>query len=418
MTYLPPSLTLTEADEAALISDYKYFHAHPELSLQEFETTRVIRERAEALHLSASVSREIIEVGSTGTVVILRNGEGPTVAYRADIDALPIKEQTGLEYASTVTGHLDGDEVHVMHGCGHDTHITMGLATMEVFARSGGEWSGTLQFIFQPGEEGKDGAKLMISQGLWEKIDIPDVLYGQHVFPGTPGHIALTHGPTTSAVDSLRVTLRGKGGHGSQPQDTIDPIVLAAHIIVRLQTVVSRTVGPLESAVVTVGSFHAGTKENIIPDTAEMKISIRSATPDIRERVLTAVTRIIRAEAAASGADEPEIENYHASNVVMNDQGVTERAVAAIRAELGDDRVTYDPSARIMASEDFGELGDAAGIPYSFWFLGGSSKAMRDSSEPISNHSPFFAPQPEVTLAAGVRAATAALYSWVRPTDR
>lgn len=413
MAYLPNSLSLTAADERALIEDYKYFHANPELSLQEFQTTKTIRERAKDLVLAPGIRLEIIEITETATVVILRNGEGKTAAYRADIDALPVLEQSGLAYASRAKGVLEGESVDVMHACGHDTHIAMALKTMEIFARSAEDWQGELEFIFQPAEEGRDGAKLMVKSGLWQKVKVPQVLYGQHVFPGIPGQILTISGPVTAAVDSLKVTLRGKGGHGSQPQDTIDPVVLAAHIVVRLQSIISREVPALESAVITVGSIHAGKKENIIPDTAELRISIRSSTAEIRTLVLAAVERVIKGETLAHGAPAAEIENYHSSNVVMNDEAATLQAYEAISAELGAKNVSFEPARRIMGSEDFGELGDAASIPYSFWFLGGSSKAMLEAKDPISNHSPFFAPQPEVTLQAGVRAALAALYAVV-----
>jgi len=414
MSYLPATLNLRDEDIAALITEYKEYHASPELSLQEFETTRKIRERAENLVLAPGVEREIVPIGETGTVVILRNGEGPVVAYRADIDALPILEQTGLDYASEARGVLDGEDVAVMHGCGHDTHIAMGLKTMDLFARDGESWAGTIEFIFQPGEEGKDGAKLMVSQGLWQSVPRPEALYGQHVFPFTAGTLRVTKNEVTASVDSLKVIVKGKGGHGSQPQDTIDPVILSAYILVRLQSVVSREVGPLDSAVVTCGYLHAGKKENIIPDQAEFRLSIRSASQKIREEVLHKVIRIIRSECQASGADEPEIENYHASNIVMNDVALSEKLTETFTQELGEELVTFDPNYRLMGSEDFGELGDAANIPYTFWMLGGFSDEHLNAEVPISNHSPFFAPLPDPTLSVGVRAAAAAIYSHVR----
>lgn len=414
MTYLPASLTLSKADEQHLLEEYKAYHASPELSLQEFETTRKIRERAENLVLGEGVTREIVPIGETGTVVILRNGEGPVVAYRADIDGLPVTEQTGLPYASTATGVWEGETVGVMHACGHDTHIAMGLKTMDLFARDGSDWSGTIEFIFQPAEEGKDGAKLMVSQGLWETIPVPSVMYGQHVFTEPVGQVIVTSGPATAAVDSLRIKLFGKGGHGSQPQDTIDPVVLAAYLVVRLQSVVAREVPPKESAVVTVGSLQAGKKENIIPATAELRTSIRTFNPEVRERVVNAVERMARAESMASGADEPEIENYHYSNSVVNDEAVSADLAQVFASELGEENVTYDPDFSIMGSEDFGELGDAAGIPYSFWILGGMTEEQLSAEPLASNHSPFFAPQPDPTLQVGVRAAASALYSRVK----
>ncbi|MGV3104053.1 amidohydrolase [Rothia sp. 32237D007AR] len=414
MTYLPASLSLTAADQEHLLEEYKAYHASPELSLQEYETTRKIRERAQNLLLGQGVICDIVPIGETGTVVILRNGEGPTVAYRADIDGLPVTERTGLPYASTAVGTWEGETVGVMHACGHDSHITMGLKTMDLFARDGSDWAGTIEFIFQPGEEGKDGAKLMVSQGLWQTVPVPSVMYGQHVFPFEAGKVIVTTGPLTSAVDSLGITLHGKGGHGSQPQDTIDPVVLAAHLVVRLQTVVAREVAPSETAVLTVGSLHAGKKENIIPDSAEIRTSIRTFNPQVRQRVLAAVERIAQAEALASGAPAPDIINYHYSNSVVNDEQVSTELAAVFTQELGSQQVTFDPNFYLMASEDFGELGDAANIPYCFWILGGMTPEQL-AEEPIaSNHSPFFAPQPEPTLQVGVRAAVSALYSQVK----
>lgn len=410
MPYLPESLSLSAQDITALISDYKEYHASPELSLAEFETTRKIRERAQTMKLDDGVEREIVEVSETGTVVVLRNGEGPTIAYRADIDALPLKEQTGLDYASTVTADLDGDTVPVMHGCGHDAHIVMGLKTMELFARSGKDWSGTLEFIFQPAEEGKGGAQVMLQAGLWKKIPLAQALYGQHVFPFPAGQIITTKDEFTASVDSLKITLHGSGGHGSQPQDTVDPVVLASYIVVRLQSIVSRVVAPMESAVVTVGSIYAGQKENIIPDTAEMRLSVRASTQEVREKVLSSIERIVRAESEASGAGEPEINNFHSSAIVNNDEELSKNLADVLTQEL-DTEVIYDPNFRLMGSEDFGELGDAENIPYSFWGLGSFSDELMNSESPISNHSPFFAPQPEVTLETGVRAALSALYS-------
>lgn len=410
MTFLPQELQPTPEDVEALIAEYKQFHASPELSLQEFETSRKIRERAERLELAEGVSREIVTIGETGTVVILRHGEGPTIAYRADIDALPLEEKTGLDYASTVTGEVDGETVPVMHGCGHDTHIAMGLKTMDIFARNADHWAGTIEFIFQPAEEGKDGAKLMVNQGLWEKVAVPEVLYGQHVYSLKAGEILVTENELTASVDSLKITLKGRGGHGSQPQDTVDPVMLSAYVLVRLQSVISREISPLEPAVVTCGYLHAGKKENIIPDQAELRLSVRSSTEDVRHRLLDRIERIVTAECEASGAEPPVIENFHASRIVDNDPKLSHSLAQAFAEELGEDRVTFDPEFRMMGSEDFAELVADEGVPYSYWLVGGHSQETLDAEEPISNHSPFFAPLPDPTLEAGVRAATTALY--------
>ncbi|WP_078908649.1 amidohydrolase [Streptomyces vietnamensis] len=399
---------------------YQDLHAHPELSFQEFRTAGVV----------AALLREqgwqVTEgVGGTGVVGVLANGEGPVVLLRADMDALPVREETGLPYASTATGvGPDGDEVPVMHACGHDMHVTCLLgATAQLAARREG-WRGTVVAVFQPAEE-VGGAPAVIEDGFLERFPRADVCLGQHVASAPVGFVGTRPGPVMAASDSLRVRLFGRGGHGSTPEATIDPIVMAAAVVMRLQTVVSREVGATQTAVVTVGSIHAGTKENIIPDTAELRINIRSTTPAVRARVLEAVERIVRAEAMASGAPkEPEITGLNSFPVTVNDPEVTGVVQGALTAALGDGRVFTLPQP-LTGSEDFGAFGTALGVPSVFWYFGGADPALYRDVDPASlledglpdtvpsNHSPHFAPVPEPTIEIGVTTLLAAAAHWL-----
>ncbi|HEX3648346.1 MAG TPA: amidohydrolase, partial [Pseudonocardiaceae bacterium] len=295
---------------------YQDLHSHPELSYAEVRTSAKVLRRLTAL--GADVADH---VGGTGVAATFRNGDGPTVMLRADMDALPVAEQTGLPYASTQRGtDPDGNDVPVMHACGHDMHVTCLLGGLDLLSRTRQTWSGTLVAAFQPAEEVGGGAQAMIDNGLFDRFGHPDVVLGQHVAP-LPAGLAGGHpGPAFAGSDSLLVRLFGRGGHGSRPETTIDPVVMAAATVLRLQTVVSREVAGAETAVVTVGSLRAGTKDNIIPDTAELTVNIRSYTPAVRTRVLAAVERIVRAEAMASGAErDPEIIVTDSFPVLYND---------------------------------------------------------------------------------------------------
>lgn len=383
---------------------YRVLHAAPELSMQEHATANRLEELLDELDV------EHFRCGGTGIVGIVRNGAGPTVAYRADTDALPISEDTGLDYASTATGALDdGTEVPVMHGCGHDTHMATAITALRVLVANRDAWSGTLVMIFQPGEEIAAGAQAMVDDGLWDKAPKPEVVYGQHVMPFLTGTINYSVGDTMAMADSWRVTLHGRGSHGSQPEDSIDPILLGAHIITRIQGIVSREIDPRGAAVVTVGTFHAGLKENVIPASAEFSLNVRNLDPDTRETVLTALRRIITGEAATSGAPEPTIEEISRFPRNYNDPTETETAVAAMKTELGEDAVVeIEP---YMGSEDFGILASSIGVPSVFWTFGAHTQETLDSGEMPANHSPHFAPVIEPTLTTGLRAALSVLLS-------
>ena len=405
---LNPALRASiSADLDQAIADYKHFHRTPELSMQETNTAAEIASRLRALGL------ETHTFGGTGVVAVIENGDGPVIGYRADIDGLPITEDTGFDYASTAEGTLpDGTTTKVMHGCGHDTHITVGLYLAKHLVTHRDLWSGTVVMIFQPGEE-PAGARAMLDDGLWDQIVRPEVIFGQHVWPGAAGHLYVSSGTAMAMSDCLRVTVKGKQAHGSQPENAIDPIVLGAYMITRLQSVVSREISGRDMSVVTVGTFHGGLKENIIPDSAEFKLNIRTFTEDVREVVLDRVRRIIFAEALASGAPEPEIEEMYRFPRCFNDPEETESFLTQMEAELGAEQVhLVEPS---TGSEDVGAFGDDIGVPYVYWFFGGYSPVkFADGQTPPGNHSPYFAPDDvETTLETGIRAALSAVLSKV-----
>lgn len=395
---------------------YRDLHAHPELSFQEVRTAAEVARRLTALGIETTTG-----VGGTGVVGVLRNGSGPTVMLRADMDALPVEERTGLPYASTRRGtDADGNDVPVMHACGHDMHVTCLIGALGLLVGARSTWTGTVIAVFQPAEEQSGGAVAMVDDGLFDRFGKPDVVLGQHVTPMPAGMAGAHPGPAFAASDSWRVRMFGRGGHGSRPETTIDPVVMAAATVLRLQTVVSREVSGKDMAVVTVGSLRAGTKENIIPDEAMLTVNIRSYSPQVRERVLGAVRRIIQAEAVASGAErEPEISTIDSFPMLVNDAAATERTSGMLRAALGDQQV-IDPGP-VTGSEDFGVFATAAGVPGCYWLFGGIEPARfmaaeaagtRDRDLP-SNHSPFFAPLVEPTIDTGVSALVGAALGWL-----
>jgi amidohydrolase len=407
------------ADAPDLASIYQDLHAHPELAFQERRTAGI------AAGWLRDLGYETTEgVGGTGVVGVLRNGPGPVALLRADMDALPVREQTGLPYASTEQGtDATGETVPLMHACGHDVHVTCLLGAAAALAADRSSWQGTLQLVFQPAEEAGSGAKAMIEDGLFERFGRPDVVLGQHVAPIPAGVFGLRAGPAFAAADSLRVVLHGKGGHGSRPETTVDPVVMAAATVLRLQGIVSREVAAADTAVVTVGMMRAGTKENIIPDEAELRLSIRSFDPAVRDRVIAAVERIVKAEAAASGAPaDPEITVFESFPAVVNDAAACDRLRDAFGARFGQGLVV-DPGP-VTGSEDVGQLATAAGAPCVFWLLGGADPALFAGATSIpdiaaivaglpSNHSPKFAPAIDPTLRTGVAALACAASAWL-----
>jgi hippurate hydrolase len=398
-----------------LKSVYTDIHSHPELSMQETRTAGIAEARLREAGFDVTTG-----VGKTGVVGVLRNGDGPTVMLRADMDALPVKEATGLPYASAVVAKdRDGNMTPVGHMCGHDMHVTWLIGTTSLFAQARHAWKGTLLAVFQPAEETAEGSRAMIDDGLFTRFPKPDVILGQHVMSIPAGNIGWRSGAMTSAGDSLQITLFGRGGHGSMPQASIDPVVMAAALVMRLQTIVSREVAPTDAAVVTVGALQAGTKENVIPDTATIKLNVRTFDAAVRKRVLGAIERIVNAEATASGATKPpEITPLDRYPLLMNDADATRRVVDAFRG--------YFPAGNVVetkpstASEDFGSFGTEWHVPSVFWFVGGidrqlyaKAEAEGRTNEIPTNHNPRFAPLLDPTLHTGVEAMVTATQAWL-----
>jgi amidohydrolase len=394
---------------------YKDVHSHPELSMQETRTAGLAADWLRSAGYEVTTG-----VGKTGVVGLLHNGDGPTVMLRADMDALPVEEATGLPYASKSTAtDREGKTVPVSHMCGHDMHVTWLAGAAKLLAEARTTWRGTVMAVFQPGEETAEGAQAMIDDGLFKRFAKPDVVLGQHVMVGPSGTVAGRAGAITSAADSLQIRLFGRGAHGSMPQASIDPVVMAAATVMRLQTIVSREVAAAEAAVVTVGALQAGTKENVIPNEALIKLNVRTFDAAVRKRVLAAIERIVNAEAAASGAPrKPEITTLDHYPLNVNDRDASKRVVEAFREHFGAERVRETgPS---PASEDFGSFGSEWHSPSVFWFVGGTdpaiyakAKAANRLNELPVNHSPKFAPVIHPTLRTGVETLIVATGAWL-----
>lgn len=385
---------------------YRQLHQNPELSLEEHQTAERIE--AELRNLDVEVQR----IGGTGVVAILRNGDGPTILARADTDALPVAEQTGLDYASEVEG--------AMHACGHDMHVATLLGAVELLATNKEAWSGTYIGLFQPAEETAQGAQAMLDDGLVDKIPTPEVALSQHVMPTEVGTIGTSAGPVLSAGDSLKITVYGRGAHGSMPHNSVDPVVLASSIVMRLQTIVSRETKPGEFAVVTVGALNAGSKSNIIADRAELLLNLRTYDTKVREDIMAAIERIVRAECQAAGSpQEPEFEYYDQFPLTDNDPTVNAKVTEAFTEYFGADAV-YETKP-YTASEDFSRIPNAFGIPYAYWFIGSVApekyqRAVEQgtvSQDIPANHSPFFAPEIDPTLENGIRTQVVAALAYL-----
>ena len=397
-----------------LESVYKDIHSHPELSMQENRTAGIAADRLRTAGYEVTTG-----VGKTGVVGVLRNGDGPTIMLRADMDALPVREATDLPYASNISTDQDGKSVPVMHACGHDMHVTWLIGAAALLAQSRNAWRGTLMPLFQPAEETGVGAQAMIDDGLFKRFQKPSAILGQHVMVGSSGVVSTRSGVITSAGDSLQIRMFGRGAHGSMPQSGIDPVVMAAATVLRLQTIVSREVAPTDAVVVTVGSLQAGTKENAIPDEAVIKLNVRTFDEDVRKRVLAAIERIVNAEAEASRAPKkPEITPLDRYAFVKNDPEATKRTVDAFRSYFPADRVK--DTQPTTASEDFGSFGTEWQVPSVFWFVGGTdpetyAKAKKSGTiaDLPTNHNPRFAPVIHPTLEAGVETLVVAAHAWL-----
>ncbi len=394
---------------------YRDLHRNPELSHQEKRTAALVTDRLR--HCGFDVRSGI---GGTGVVGVLRRGDGPTVLLRADMDALPVLEVTGLPYASTARAPgADGAEVPVMHACGHDMHVACLLGASDLLAGGTEQWSGTVVSVFQPAEETGDGARGMVDDGLAGLFPKPDVAFAQHILPKPAGQIGTRGGPVLSAADSMRITVHGRGGHGSMPQATVDPVVLAAMIVVRLQTIVSRVISPSETAVLTVGSMQAGTKSNVIADHAVLQLNVRTYSEATRQTVLNAIRQVVVAECHASGSPrEPEFELFDRFPLTDNDPATTHRLAASFDEFFGD---AAGPMEQQTASEDFSDIPAALGTPYSYWAVGcidptryrAAVKAGRVAQDIAVNHSASFAPVIQPTLDVGTQAMVVAALAWL-----
>ncbi|KAJ5383581.1 Amidohydrolase [Penicillium concentricum] len=384
---------------------YRHLHTNPELSGQEEQTAKIASD-----HLKAAGFEVHTKIGGHGVAGILRNGTGPIILLRADMDALPVEEQTGLSYAST--RHVKdetGAHKPVMHACGHDSHVATLMAAATLLQSARDNWSGTLICIFQPAEEHLDGAQAMLDDGLYDKIPKPDLVLAQHVMRMRAGTVNLRAGPLLTAADAFEVRVFGRGGHGSAPHTTIDPIVLGAAIVMRLQTIVSREVTPGKLAVVTCGSIHSGQSANTIPAYLDLQLNVRTYDEEVRKRVCASIHRIIEGECMAAGVEKkPEIKLTYSTPSTINDGKTIDALRETFQPYFGDRLVDMEPP---TASEDFSLLATAVGAPYVMWMFGGTDPETWDDAvakgavdELPSNHSPFYAPVIQPTLCTGVDA--------------
>jgi hippurate hydrolase len=395
---------------------YLDLHQHPELSSHETRTAAELADRLRTL------GYEVTEhVGGTGVVAILKNGAGPTVMLRTELDGLPVEEKTGLAYASKVRTKDDsGRDVGVMHACGHDVHMAALFGTAAIMARNKDSWHGTLMLIGQPAEETISGADKMLKDGLFTRFPKPDIGIAMHDTNGLPfGKVGITPGYAKANADSVRITVYGKGGHGAQPQTTVDPVLIAARIAVTVQSIVSREIKPGDAAVITIGYIQAGTKNNIIPDEAQMGFTVRSYKPDVRQHLLAGIDRVAKAEAMAAGAEKmPLVEKYESTSAVYNDPVLTQHLAATLEGVLGKGTVvTEDP---IMTSEDYSYFVEQ-GVPSFYFTLGVAdpqklAEAKSAGKQLPSNHSPLFAPVPEPSLKTGMTAEVTILRDLLKGT--
>nr|WP_223909210.1 amidohydrolase [Geobacter sp. AOG1] len=393
---------------------YKDLHQNPELSLQETRTAGIVAQKLR------EAGYEVTEkVGKTGVVGIMKNGDGPTVMLRADMDALPMKEDTGESYASTKEGvNAKGETVPVAHSCGHDMHTSWLLGAAMVLSLARETWHGTLMAVFQPAEETAQGSQAMLDDGFTQRFPKPDVIMGQHLLQYRAGTVGCHSGQVLTSGDSFLVRFFGKGAHGGMPQNGIDPIVMAASAVLRLQTIVSREISPQAQGVVTVGEFHAGTAENIIPAEAYLKLNVRTTDEAVRDHVLAAIKRICIAEARASNAPkDPEFEEINNYPLTVNDTEMAKKVIDAFRDQFGEQFIDIPSQG---ASEDFGRFGNAWNSPYTYWFVGGCApekydKAVQEGTvaQLPGPHSPFWAPTLHPTLQTGIETMLTAAGVWL-----
>jgi amidohydrolase len=386
---------------------YKHLHANPELAFEEVNTAK--RLAGEMRELGFEVTEGI---GKTGIVAILRNGAGPTVLVRADMDALPMEEKTGLPYASKVKTTYQGKESFVAHSCGHDVHMAAWVGTAKALVGLKESWKGTLMFVAQPAEELVSGAKAMLKDGLFTRFGKPNFAFALHTSPVAFGEIGLNAGPMSSNSDAFEATFKGRGGHGSAPDKAIDPILIASRFVVDVQSVLSREKDPFQFGVFSVGSIQGGSAGNIIPDSVTMRGTIRSYRQEVRQKMHDGIRRTAKAVAAMAGAPEPELQITAGGEAIVNDEGVVARTEAVFKQAFGADNVKRVPP--ITASEDFSEFINA-GVPSMFFFVGvydpkNVDASRKEGGKPLAfNHSPFFAPVPEPSIKTSVKAMSLAV---------
>lgn len=398
------SSAIETAYDGKLESLYKHFHANPELSFREFETSARIAKELRALGFEVTE-----KVGQTGVVAVMKNGSGKTVMLRADMDGLPVKEDTGLSYASTaMQTDIDGIEKPTMHACGHDVHITSLIGAAEQLVRLKSSWSGTLVLVAQPAEERISGARAMMEDGLYKRFPKPDFAVAFHVSAGTPsGKIAIAIGSPYSSADSVDIYVKGVGAHGASPHKGLDPILLASNIVVGLHHVVSRTLSPREPGVITVGAIEGGTKHNIIGDSARLKLTVRSDGPETREKLMEGIKRVVDGEARAMGVPKklmPKVEfsPTETTPAVVNHTETTERLAAMFVDEFGEDIIWSEPR-QGMGAEDFAYfIAEDTGVKGVYFGIGGTPETNIDDAP--SHHSPFFQVEPEPSIKLGTEA--------------
>jgi amidohydrolase len=405
-----------DAQIANLFEFYKDLHSHPELSLTEQRTSDKLAKELEKLGFEVTT-----KVGKLGVVGVLKNGQGPTILVRTDMDALPVVEQTGVPYASKVTVRDNsGREVGVMHACGHDVHMTSWTGTARILAGMKDKWQGTLVFVAQPAEEVGAGARLMLQDGLFKRFPKPDYCLALHSDPQVEvGHISFSDGLAMANVDSVDILVKGRGGHGAAPHLAIDPVVLAAKIVLDLQLIISRERNPVEPAVITVGSIHGGTKHNVIPNEVKLQLTVRTTSDSMRKHVLEGIERICKAAAVGMRAPEPEITFLpdEFTPKLMNEAKLTRKTTALFKEVLGEDKVHERPP--LMGGEDFSRYANGGEIPIFMYFLGTidadrMAASKREGARPLpSMHSDSYYPVPEPSIRTGVKTMSLAVLNLV-----
>lgn len=385
---------------------YKDLHAHPEIAFQEVRTAGKLA--AEMRKLGFEVTEK---VGKTGIVAIYRNGPGPTVMVRTELDGLPMEEKTGLPYASRARAVSDGRETFVTHSCGHDLHMASWLGAARTLVELKTQWKGTLMFIGQPAEETVSGARAMLDDGLFKRFSKPDYAFALHSWPLAHGTVGYNSGAVSSNSDAIEIVFKGRGGHGSAPDKALDPIAIAARFVVDVQTVVSREKDPKEFGVVTIGAIQGGTVGNIIPDSVQVRGTIRSYKPEVRAKLLDGVRRVAKASAAMAGAPEPDVQLISGGAAIVNSERLVQRTEAVFKEAFGDKAQRMAP---MTASEDF-SLFVNEGVPSVFFFTGVVdpkllAEADRPGGKPVAfNHSPFYAPVPEPSIKTAAQAMSLAV---------